>query len=221
MDPPVILVNDHITSTLEDREDVDLLQPPRVVQLTTNGLQDSDSSRSVQIAAATITIKEAKFNVHDPPIEQIDHLDAQMEQSANKNKEDKQASTAKQTELLIADTQLQVPPGDNKTLPAAAIPRTPTKGSGRKLPTIPGSRSNTASTLTSKASPPLQQSTPSPSHLPTTPTPHSSNEPSKLNVEVVSAASSLVPRPPPNPPPANYTANVLARRRRFIRSQPK
>ena len=225
VDPPVILLNDHVTSRLvEDREEVDLLQPPRVVQLSTNGLQDSDSSRSVQIAAATITVKETKFNdVHDPPIEQIDHLDAQMEQSANKCEEDKQANTAKQTELLTADMQLQAPPCDNKTLPAAAavIPRTPTKGSGRKLPTIPGSRTNTASTLTSKASPPLQQSTPSPSHLPTTPTPHSSNEPSKQNLVVLSAASSLVPRPPPNPPPANYTANVLARRRRFIRSQPK
>ena len=203
--PPVILVNDHVTSTLvvEDREEVDLLQPPRVVQLTTNGLQDSDSSRSVQIAAATIT---TNFNdIRDSPIEQIDHLDAQIEQSANKSKEDKQANIAKETELLTADTQLQVPPGGNKTLPAAtALPRTLTKGSGRKLPTIPGSRTNTASTPTSKASPPLQQSTPPPPHLPTTLTPHSSNEPPKQNVEVLSAASSLVPRPPPNPHPNHH-----------------
>ncbi len=229
--PPI--VNDHVTSTLvvEDHVEVDLLQPPRVVQLMTNGLQDSDSSRSVQIAAATITVKETKFNdniIRDPPIEQIDHLDTQMEPSANKSELDTQANIAKQTEFLTADVQLHVPPSDdNKPLPAtAAILRTPTKGSGRKLPAIPGSRTNTASTLTSKASPPLQN-IPSPPHLPTTPTPppHSSNEPAKQDVQVllpaVSSSGPLAPRPPPNPPPANYSANVLARRRRFIRSQPK
>ena len=210
--PPEIMVNDHVISTVEDHEEVDLLQSPRVVQLT-NGLQDSDSSRSIQIAAATITVKEMT-DVRESPVEQIDHLDTQMKPPTEKSNEDIQDIPAivKQTGL-ITDTQLHTP-SNNKTLPA--ISKTPTKGTGRKLPAIPGGKTNTVSTQTSKASP-LQSSSPL-SNLPTTP--HSLNEPAKQDLQVL-PTSTLVPRPPPNPPPANYAANVLARRRRFIRSQPK
>lgn len=209
--PPMIMVNDHAISTVIDGEEMGL-QPPRVAQLT-NGLQDSDSSRSVQIAAATITVKETT-DIHESLIEKIDHLDTQMKPPTDRSNENKQDTPAitKQTELTT-DAPLHTP-SNNITLPA--ISKTPTKGTSRKLPAIPGSKTNTASTLTSKASP-LQSSSP-PSNLPTTP--HSLNEPAKQDIQVL-PASPLIPHPPPNPPPANYAANVLARRRRFIRSQPK
>ena len=209
---PVIMVNDHTISTVVNGEEVNLLQPPRVAQLT-NGLQDSDSSGSVQIAAATITMKETT-DIHESPKEQIDQLDTQLTPPATDNSnEDGQdiQVIAKQTEFT-SNAQLQAP----SNIISPSISKTPTKGTGRKLPAIPGSKTNTASTLTSKASP-LQSSSP-PSHLPSTP--HSLNEPAKQDIHVL-PASPLIPRPPPNPPPANYTANVLARRRRFIRSQPK
>ena len=221
--PPVIMVNDRAISTrrVEDHEEVDLLQPLRVVQLLTNGLQDSDSSRSVQIVAAAIAVKETT-DIHEAPIEQIDHIDMHMKPPAdNKSSEDKQDTQAMEKRIeLTTDTQLQAP-SSNKTLPAAIVSKTPTnlKGTGRKLPAIPGNKTNTASTLTSKTSP-LQSSSPMSHLIPTTP--HSPNEPANQDVQVLPASPvSLVPRPPPNPPPANYTANVLARRRRFIRSQPK
>ena len=216
---PVIMVNDcAICSTVpveDHEEEVEQFHPPRVVQLT-NGLMDSDSSRSVQIAAAVITVKETT-DIREPPIEQIaDHFDTQTKPPAdNKSNEDKQdtQATPEQTELTT-DKHLQAP-SNNKTSTAISISKIPIKGTGRKLPAIPV---NTASTPTSKASP-LQSTSPTPSQLSVAP--HSPNEPAKQDVPVLPASQALVPRPPPNPPPANYTANVLARRRRFIRSQPK
>ena len=206
--PVLIMVNDHVISTAIDGEEVEL-QSPRVARLT-NGLHDSDSSRSVQIVAATITIKETT-DAHESPNEQIDHLDTPLK-SLDINNDDRQDTQVitKQTDLA-SSTQLQAPSNTKS-------PKNPTGGAGRKLPAIPGSKT---STLTSKAASLLQSTSPSP-HLPSS-TPQPLNEATKQDLAVLlPPPSPLIPRPPPNPPPAYYTANVLARRRRFIRSsQPK
>lgn len=210
--PPahVVMFSGHAASSSMDRETE--LQPPRVLGLS-NGLRDSDSSRSVQLAAVAITVKETTDVVHVLPKEQC-HLPSPPSAPL---KPPENHENGHSTQTILKHTNAQTPPKNTTAI-------SPTKmalatGGGRKLPAIPGSKTNSMSTLTSKASP-LPSSSPL-SHPPSTP--HSLNQSNmavKQEVQVLPDPS-IIPHPPPNPPPANYAANILARRRRFIRSQPK
>ena len=180
------------------------LQPPTVIRLTYG--HDSDSALSDKNAASAIAFTVKDTNIHESRSEQG------------------------QTPVILTDSLEQRPnmqailrhnigqPFTSCNFVGSSI--TPPKpiNSDRKLPATPVNKTNSAtvSTLTSKASP-LQSNSPQ-SHLPSTP--NSLNEGAGQDKEFL-LTPPLIPCPPPNPTPANYTANLLARRRRFIRSQPQ
>ena len=184
------------------------LQPPTVIRLTDR--HDSDSVQSDENAAAIAFAIKETTNVYESPSEQgetpvilTDTFEHRLDVQAIPKHNTPQALISNNENFIVSSIS---PP----TAPTAT-------SSSRKLPAIPVSKTNpeTVSPLTSKASP-LQSNCPH-SHLPITP--HSLNEGTGQDKELLPTPP-LIPRPPPNPPPANYTANLLARRRRFIRSQP-
>ena len=214
---PVIKLDDCAMSTSTGGIEMDKPPPPpppRVIRLT-NGFHDSDSSRSVQIVSSAISDSAC---VQESTNEQQDHflnpIASQLKETVvldQNNIENAQAtSNQKHVQLPSART----PTNDRSGTVNSTVKAPLATGQGRKLPATPVSA--TVSTVTSKLSP-LQSNSPL-SHLPDTPM--SLNEGTRQDIQVLQAPP-LIPRPPENPPPANYTANILARRRRFIRSQQK
>ena len=200
----VIMLNDNNISHSTVGQEVEL-QPPTVIRLT-NG-HDSDSALSDKNADSTVAFTVKETNIHESPSERGQApviLTDSLEQGPN-------------MQAILRYNIAQTLASNNENLIVSSISPPKPINSDNKLPDTPLNKTNTAtvSTLTSKASPP--QSNSPQSHAPSTP--HSLNEGTGQDKEFLPTPL-LIPRPPPNPPPANYTANLLARRRRFIRSQP-
>ena len=221
-----------------DREEMEL-QTSRVTRMI-SGLHDSDSSRSVQAAATTAALglnkkngvlqEDTSTNSHPPCHGSL--LNSNPDASTNKNNDCERDSLT--TPKATAAQHLTKPDSNVATVSSSSVAKVPplnARGGGkRKLPATPSVKTDVPVSMTNSPQPPtpalLQHHNPSSlsnANLPqSVHTPHLSSSKDEAdgkqnNDEVLSH----MPRPPPNPPPANYTANLLARRRRFIRTQQK
>ena len=221
---PVIMLNDKpvVSSSSTEREEMEV-QAPRVIRLS-NGLHDSESSRSIHEAMTAISIEgttkarhvQMSTNEQDCPL----NYDTVSSKNPN-NGENSKATSSKLTPVeppTSAHNNGTVITTANLERSKASSTNT-ARGTGRKLPPTPSSVTYSIST-TSKILSPLQSNSPLSHRISITPQ-SPVNEVTRRQDKERVVTPPLLPRPPPNPPPANYTANILARRRRFVRSQPK